>query len=77
MAQVPDFLPTALWWPEKLIGSIWLSESPSLYRALPPLVPAPLPPVEAATPGTHTVTPVWLQAVNGDTVHVCVIHQGI
>lgn len=73
--------PTAPWRPEKLIGSIWLSESPSahpptlsfhptLFLPLPPSL-QPSPPVGAATPGTHMVTPVWLQAVNVECV-LCV-----
>lgn len=88
MVQVPDFPPAAPWRPKKLIGSIWLSESPRARAPIhphllppnrvpslppPPLLPtSPLFLLVAATTGTHMATPVWLQAVKVESVFVCV-----
>lgn len=43
MVWVPDSLPAALRWPEKLIGSIWLSVSPIAHPCTPSLPPHPVP----------------------------------
>lgn len=70
MVQVPGFLPTAPWRPEKLIGNIWLSGNPSAHLCISCFHPTFLflhpsfPPMGAAAPDNHMLTPVWLQAVS-------------